>query len=475
MAQPKEFIGRVVILDDEEGMGRALTKLLALERLDAVAFREGAAALAHLESSGADVLLTDMRMPGMTGREVLAEVRSRGIDVDVIVMTAFGSIEQAIDCVKAGAWDYITKPLNHGDLIAALKRLIAERRRRDAESIVARRTTASASNGEDILGSSPRMDAVRTLIARVAPSDSPVLVLGESGTGKELVARRLHALSARSGGRFVAVNCAAIPEALMESELFGHEVGAFTGASQARVGLIEAADGGTFFLDEIGELAPGLQSKLLRVLQEREVVRLGSTRPIRVDSRIVAATNRDLGEEVAAGRFRSDLYYRLNVISIALPPLRERREDIPALANAFLAKQSARLRKPGLILAEDAIVLLQAMEFPGNVRELQNILERLAVLSDEGALSARHVRDVLKDAEFDKLMGAAQRARADAAVASGPYQEARDAFERDYLRALLRKHGGSVSEAAREAGISRRSFYEKLEKLGITPADEKLR
>ncbi len=477
MTSQKPYGGNIVILDDEEGMRRALGKLLTVEGFHVTTFASPQETLEYLETHAADILLTDMRMPSMTGREILARVRELKLPVEVIVMTAFGSIEQAIDCVRAGAYDYVTKPLNHSELTVTLRRAIEKKRLEDMNRAL---STAYNPVGTRplLLGVSPAIEAVRNIIARVAPTDSPVLLVGESGTGKELAAKSIHQASRRARGRFVAINCASIPETLIESELFGFERGAFTGAHETKLGLVEVADGGTLFLDEIGELPLPMQAKLLRVLQEYEITRVGGVVTIPVNIRVVAATNRRLEERIAAGQFREDLFYRLDVIKVTMPPLRERREDIPLLAEAFLQEIAERQGRT-LRFADSTVAHIARREFPGNVRELHNLVERLVVLSSGPTIAP----DVLETA--DGLFGHRPPGQEPPAVTDAPmslvaesaralagsqedYRAARDQFEREFLRALLRRHGGSVSAAARASGISRRSFYEKMEKLGIS-------
>lgn len=477
MNTQKPYGGNIVIIDDEEGMRRALGKLLTVEGFHVTTFATPEETLDHLSKNAADILLTDMRMPSMSGAEILARVKGMKLPVEVIVMTAFGSIEQAIECVRAGAYDYVTKPLNHNELTVTLRRAIEKKRLEDMNRAL---STAYNPVGTRplLLGVSPAIESVRNIIARVAPTDSPVLIVGESGTGKELAAKSIHQASRRAKGRFVAINCASIPETLIESELFGFERGAFTGAHETKLGLIEVADGGTLFLDEIGELPLSMQAKLLRVLQEYEITRVGGVVTIPVNIRVVAATNRRLEDRIAAGQFREDLYYRLDVIKVTMPPLRDRREDIPLLAEAFLQEIAERQGR-SLRFADRTVAHIALRDFPGNVRELHNLIERLVVLSS-GAMIAP---DALEAA--DGLFGhrpfgvesapgtgaplslVAESARALADTESD-YREARDQFEREYLRALLRRHGGSVSAAAKASGISRRSFYEKIEKLGIS-------
>jgi two-component system response regulator HydG len=473
VAAHQPYRGHLVVLDDETGMTRGLGKLLTVEGFHVTTFNNPAEALAYLGEHAADVLLSDMRMPGMMGREVLAEVLRRQLGIEVVLMTGYGTIDEAVECVRMGAYDYVAKPVNPPDLIVTLTRAVEKKRLREVNArLSVAYTPGPAGSADELLGISTSIAAVRDLIARVAPTDSAVLVVGESGTGKELAARALHRLSRRARGRYVAINCASIPETLMESELFGHERGAFTGASEAKAGLIEVADGGTLFLDEIGEMPVALQAKLLRALQEHEITRVGGRGAMKVDIRVVAATNRELPDMIRQGRFREDLYYRLNVITVRMPPLRERREDIPILAEAALRDVARRDRRPELRFGEGAIALLARMDFPGNVRQLRNTVERLAVLADQDVITGAAVSAVTAGggALAPPVPATASLSQAaEAMLAVEPdFRAARDQFEREYLRALLRKHGGSVTNAAKSAGMSRRNLYEKVEKLGIS-------
>lgn len=459
---------RVVVLDDEANMGKVLAKLLRLEEYEVSAFERPADAIADIEHHGADVLLTDLRMPGMTGEEVLEKTRDIHPGCEVIVMTAYGTVESAMRCVRNGAYDYVTKPFDTKTLLSTVRSAARKGRRAAAAA-------PAAETGHEILGESAQIEAVRELIRKIAPSDSAVLVYGESGTGKELAARAIHRLSPRANQRFMAVNCASIPESLIESELFGHEKGAFTGAHEMKIGLIEAAHEGTLFLDEIGELPLSLQAKLLRTLQEREITRIGSTADISVDIRVIAATNLRLEQAVQAGQFRQDLYYRLNVLKVKMPPLRERVDDIRFLTGHFLKLFRKRAGRADLEFDDDLIERLMEMTWPGNVRELRNIVERIVVLSDENPVTVAIFQElgIFDSQTRNHAVDPAAQAAVEADGKVRDYREARDAFELNYLRSVLKACDGNVSEAAKKAGISRRSFYEKIEKLGIDQGDFK--
>ena len=478
--QKSQRRGSLLVLDDEENMCRILQKLLGLEGYHVTTFTRAPEALEYLQDNAVDLLLSDIRMPEMDGHEVLRRVKDMGLGCEVIIMTAHGTIQSAIDSMKEGAFDYITKPFKTDEMLATIDRALETKRLKEMNSALSEayneksHTPAPVGKNErKLIGDSPAMDKVRELIARVAPSNSPVLITGESGTGKELAARAVHEQSHRAGGRFVAINCASIPESLIESELFGHERGAFTGAHQTKIGLIELSDGGTLFLDEIGELPLSLQAKLLRVLQEHEITRVGGVANIAVDIRLVSATNRDLQKEIHEKRFREDLYYRLNVISVNMPSLRERREDVSLLAEHFLAQKAQKHDRPPMRYSEPVLREFEAHDWRGNVRELENLVERLVVLSDSDVITSDVLPDDFGDGTRRRSSSSQENVTklsrsAQAIVEEVPdFKEAREAFEREYLEALLRANNASVTTAAKKAGMSRRSLYDKIEKLGI--------
>jgi two-component system NtrC family response regulator len=413
-------------------------------------------ALEAIDDAAPDLVVCDWRMPGRSGGDLLDDVRSRGLDCGFVVMTAYGSIEHAVEAVRRGADDYLSKPFERDALLLAVDRALRTRRL-EAENRRLREVPRDERRFGDLIGGAPAMQAMYRRVEKVAATDATVLVVGESGTGKELVARTLHRLGRRAGGPFVAVNCAAIPETLIESELFGHERGAFTGAHRRREGRFEEAGGGTLFLDEIASMPLPLQATLLRVLQERRVTRLGGSGEVDVDVRVVAASNLDLPSLVREGGFREDLYYRLNVVPLELPPLRERREDVALLAEHFLADACAR---HGLeVRGFDAATLRALMEYswPGNVRELANVVERLVLLAEDGATRADDLPAEVRGG--DTAEGCPFRLPADGLVW--------DSMEQGLLAQALRASNGNRAAAARLLGLGYKAFLYRLEKHGM--------
>jgi len=374
----------LLIADDDPGLRESLERTLTREGYRVILASDGNAALERLQAGGVDLVLTDLKMPGLSGIELLRAVKAIAADVDVILLTAFGTVEEAVKAMKEGAYDFLTKPFQRAQLLRLIRQALERRDLIQQNRALQQRLDDLLQQGA-VIGSSPAFRRMMTLLEQVAGSSATVLVQGESGTGKELVARTIHARSARSRGPFVAVNCAALPETLLESELFGYEKGAFTGAAGRKEGRFELADGGTLFLDEVSDLSAVTQPKILRVLQEGEFERLGGTKTLRVDVRIVAATNQGLAQMVREKRFREDLYYRLNVITMTVPPLRERSEDIRVLAQHFLRVYAAKNNRRLEGFTDDAIRRLEAYAWPGNVRELENVIERGVVLT-QGAL-----------------------------------------------------------------------------------------
>jgi two-component system response regulator AtoC len=435
---------KVLIADDEKNIRDSIARFIAAEGIESATASDGAEARALLESEHFDGMILDLRMPKEDGLSLLAWMRESGPPVPALVISAYGDVHDAVEAMKRGARDYLVKPFDPEELLLRLRRLLAE------SALTGRFEAGTRSvDTEGIwLGDSPRMREVRALAERVAPTPSTVLITGESGTGKEIVARLIHALSTTPQGPFVAINIGGIPETLLESELFGYEKGAFTGAAERKRGMIELASSGTLFLDEIGDMPPPLQVKLLRVLQERKVQRLGGTQPLPINARFIAATNRDLETLLKEGRFREDLYYRLNVIRIEVPPLRERREDIPRLAGAFARKLSHERGRKVRAIEPDALARLQAYGFPGNVRELENRIERAFIMSEGETLSARDLGE-----PFTTAVRAPRTGRL-------------HDQERLLVEKTLQKHGGNRTRAAEELGISRRTLQNKIKELG---------
>jgi DNA-binding NtrC family response regulator len=462
--------GRVVIVDDEPDMVENCTRILRRAGYRCSAATDPREALALVESERPDVLLTDLKMPGMDGMELLRRAHEHDPALPVIVITAFATIESAVVAVKQGAFDYLPKDFSVDQLTVAVGRALRQRELQ-VENRNLREQLKETLGLENLVGRSPAMVAVFELVKKAARSEANILVVGESGTGKELVARAIHANSPRAARPFVAVDCASLPENLLESELFGHEKGAFTGAVKTKPGLMETAGGGTLFLDEIGELPLALQVKLLRALQERQIRRVGGTSVVDVDVRLVSATNRDLREATAKGQFREELYYRVNVIEIRLPPLRDRLGDFKLLAHVFL-KKYGQGRFSGF--EDDALSALEAYSWPGNVRELQNIIERACALAEGDKITGHDLPDhVLTTGRLTAAASAGGGAAGDplSPRLDLPLKEAKERWmevlEGSYLRDLLGRHDGNISAAAKAAGIDRKTFHRLIGKYRL--------
>jgi DNA-binding NtrC family response regulator len=450
-------VGEVLIIDDEERMGQIIAMALAREGHGCHTFTSAEAALSYLDGHPADVVVSDLKMPGMDGLEVLRRVAASPDAPPVVLVTAHGTVSTAVAAMRDGAFDYITKPFDNDDLRAVVGRALEMGRlRRENRNL--RREVGRRYGPDAVVAESPPMRELLGMLERVAPSKATVLVQGESGTGKELVARMLHYWSNRVGGPFVAVNCKAFAEGVLESELFGHVRGAFTGAAGDRTGCFERAAGGTLFLDEIGEITPDFQAKLLRVLQESEVQRVGAEAPVAVDVRVVTATNRDLRAEVAAGRFREDLFFRLNVIPVQLAPLRDRREDILPLAEHFLGLY-CREENRELRFSPECAAALESHPWRGNVRELENAIERAVVLARGPEIDAA-----------DFLLDSTPAATARPQGIAGGSLSLRDHLDRataERIREALSDAGGNRGEAANALGIERTTLYRMMKRLGI--------
>ena len=456
---------RILVVEDEHAIRLALKGLLRREGFEVELAEDGEVAEKKLAAEAFDLVITDLALGrGANGMDVLRAAKRERPETGVVMITAHGSEKIAVEAMKSGADDYVPKPFDNDELRVVVARVL-DRHRLERENRLLREQLQRDYGFDQLIGSGAAMRRVFETIQKVAETDLSVLIRGESGTGKELVAQALHATSSRRARPFVAVNCAAINRELVESELFGHEKGAFTGADRRRIGRFEAAEGGTIFLDEIGDMAPETQAKVLRVLEERKLERVGSTETIDVDVRVVSATHRDLEEEVEAGRFREDLYYRLRVVETWLPPLRERIEDLPALAERFLGQVADRLDREKKTLGEAALARLSRHDWPGNVRELRNVLERAAVLA-----SGREIGE--EDLQLETSGSSPEPA---APGLDMPFSEAKrqtvESFERRYLSEALRENEGNVSRTANAIGMVRQSLQQKIRELGLK-ADE---
>ena len=448
----------ILVVDDEPGL-RESFRLILDDDYEVVDVPDGPPALDVLRSAQVDLVLLDIRLPGMDGIEVLERIKALDESVEVILVTAVKTVRTAVAAMKLGAFDYLTKPFEEDELLSLVRRAL-ERRSLEREVVYLRSELERRHDFDEIVGQHPEVQKLFRLVSHVARTSTTVLITGESGTGKELIARAIHRQSPRRDKPFVAVNPAAIADTLIESELFGHEKGAFTGAFQRKLGRFELAQGGTLFLDEIATLRPELQAKLLRVLQEREIERVGSGRAIKIDVRIIAATNVDLTEAVARGGFRGDLYYRLNVVHLAVPPLRARREDIPLLVRHFIRRFNHEFGKRIDGPTPEALAALCAYGWPGNVRELQNVVERSAVLVEGASIG-------VDDLPMELSVGAPGDTFSEAV----PLNEATDRFERQMVLRMLDRVDGNVSEAARALGIHRNSLKAKLARWKIRARD----
>jgi two-component system response regulator AtoC len=449
---------KVLIVDDEKNIRESIQRLFELEGIESAAATDGREGAARLAESVFDAVVLDLKMPGMDGQALLEWIRAEGLRVPVIMISALGDINDAVKALKSGASDYLIKPFDPSELILKVRTVVGYRKKDDLIEAGSR----TAHGGLRLLGESPAARSLLLMIEKVAPGNTTVLITGESGTGKEVVAREIHARSPSAAEPFVAVNIGGIHESLVESELFGHERGAFTGADSMKPGLFELAETGTLFLDEIAEMPLPLQVKLLRVLQERKTRRLGGTRDIPIGARIISATNKDVEARVRDGRFREDLYYRLNVVRIAVPPLRDRREDIPLLAGHFLGKIRTRTGKPLKRISPEAMDALIRYPFPGNIRELENILERAVIASEDDKITASDLG--LAPPRREGVVpnrGAARRSYAD--VPPKPMV----VLEREALVSALEKWNGNRTKAAVELGISRRTILNKIKQYGL--------
>jgi len=476
-------MARLLIIEDEPGVARALERFAEGEGLGCTVAPTGEAGLEAMEAEGPDLVLCEVRLPGLDGLEVLRTVKERAPDLPVIVMTAHGTVDTAVQAIKQGAYEYLLKPLDLDKLRVVVSRAL-EKRRLSREVAALRRELAATPGQASMVGAGPAMQEVFKRVGAVAASDVSVLLTGESGTGKEMVARAVHAASDRGDGPFVPVNCGAVPETLLESELYGHEKGAFTGAEAQKHGRIETAAGGTLFLDEIGDLPPAAQVKLLRFLEDRIVERVGGTEPIHVDVRLVAATHVDLNERLREGTFREDLYYRLNVVNIALPPLRDRLEDVPLLVAHFLEAAGAG----ATALSEEALGVLRNHSWPGNVRELRNAVDHAVVLARGRLIGPEHLPPEVLHGGPDRSPAEAigrlvsaelERIRAEGAPPAGDdsvYERLLDLVEEPLIKRALALTGNNQVKASEMLGIHRTTLRKKMERyslLKVKPRNDK--
>lgn len=447
---------RILVIDDEESMCNFMEIMLAKEGYTVDTAISGRDGLSLLHDKDYDLVITDLNMPEMTGIDVLKEVRAFKDDQDLIVMTAFASVDSAIEAMKQGAVDYVTKPFKVDVIKMTIDKALS-RKRLIAENHALKRRLDEDNSFENFIGVSESVVQLKKLARRIAESDSTVLLRGESGTGKDLIARAIHQHSNRAKGPFITINCAALPETLLESELFGHKKGSFTGAYRDKDGLFKVADGGTFFLDEVGNTSVAIQVKLLRVLEDKKVIPVGDTKPMEVDVRLIAATNADLEEDVKVGRFRADLFYRLNVIPVTIPPLRERTEDIELLAQYFITKYCTKMGASAKTLSDDARQLLRTYPWPGNVRELENTIERAVLLSRSNSLELSDFPDKLRE----------PAAHAAIVQPDQPMNPTLESIEKAYIHFVMSQTDGRKSEAARILGIDTSTLYRKIQRYNL--------
>ena len=452
----------ILVVDDEHAVRDSLKLILEYEKFTVLFAEDGSKCLRTLEQNsatgGIDVVLLDIKMPGMDGMEVLQEIRRRYAELPVIMISGHGTLETAVEAARKGAFDFLQKPLDRDRVLITIRNALEHKKLSSEVQEIRQRIEGK----ELILGESQKIQDILALIDRVAPTDSRVLITGENGTGKELVAKAIHRRSKRRDRPLVEVNCAAIPTELIESELFGHEKGSFTGATAQRIGKFEQADGGTIFLDEIGDMSLAAQAKVLRVLEEGKIERVGGSKTIAVDVRVIAATNKNLPDEIAKGRFREDLYHRLNVIPVLVPPLRERREDIPLLVKAFVEDLCTRYGMPLKTISDHAVQLLTASEWSGNVRELRNMVERLVIMSPAGTIDG-----ALLELNRSERKGGLD----DITTSSKTFQEFKDRAERAYIKHMLELNNWNISKTAEAIDIQRSHLYSKMKKYGLERED----
>ncbi|MFH1755474.1 MAG: sigma-54 dependent transcriptional regulator [Candidatus Latescibacterota bacterium] len=454
---------RILIVDDEKSMCQFLSIMLRKEGYHVLTVSNGKKAIEEIRKARFDVVLTDIKMSGMDGIEVLTQIKNVDSSIPVIIMTAYASQKTAIEALNRGAFHYLIKHAKNDEIKMVIRNALDMRRVR-AENMMLKKQLRKSSDFKTIVGKSEEMDKVFNLVDKVAECDSTIMIFGESGTGKELIARAIHQRSNRAGGPFVSINCGALPESLLESELFGHVKGSFTGAIKDKEGLFKVAQGGTFFLDEVGETSPTIQVKLLRVLQEREIIPVGGTNPIRVEVRLIAATNADLEKAVKQENFRADLFYRLNVIPVVLPPLRKRRDDIPLLVNHFLAKYNENIdAKHQKAIIKSAMDVLVNYNWPGNVRELENVIERAVILADGNEIRVEELPDKIRQKEPDSQQLIMEKV-----------QVTLEELEREYLIKVLDDTSWQKKKASAILGINASTLYRKIQRYGLEREGVKL-
>ncbi len=460
---------KILILEDEPNMRKTLSSILKEEGYFSLNTGRAKEGLEILSKENISLVVSDIKMPEMDGIQFLREMRAKGYNTPVILITAYGSFDSAVEALRLGAYDYITKPFDPDAILHTIRRAL-EHRRLAEENIYLREELERRAGFEELVGDTKCMHEVYSLIERVAESKVPILLRGESGTGKELVACAVYKRSGRKNKKFVIVNCGALPETLLQSEIFGHEKGAFTGADKRKLGIFEAGDEGTIFLDEIGDLSLSIQMKLLRFLQSGEFIRVGGITPINVDVRIISATNKNLEKLIEDNKFRSDLYYRINTVSINIPPLRDRKDDIPLLMDHFLKKYSKEDNIPLKKVSDDTYQALCRYSWPGNVRELENLVRAVLVLSDERVIKTKDLPATMRQAGLPAyITKGTSKNISPSSVSNGEYsfKEIREKAERDYLIDILKKAEGNISRASKVAGLSRRHFYDKIKQYGI--------
>jgi two-component system nitrogen regulation response regulator NtrX len=444
----------ILVVDDEKSVRDSLRMILTYARYEVEMAEDGTKALSSLDSRPIDMVLLDIKMPGMDGIEVLEMMLKKNPELPIVIISGHGTIETAVEATKKGAFDFLSKPLDRDRLLVTVRNALEQRKL----AVEYKQMREKVEGKEKILGESPKIKEILEIIQRVGPTESRVLITGENGTGKELVAKALHKSSKRSGRQFIEVNCAAIPTELIESELFGHEKGAFTGATTQRVGKFEQADGGTIFLDEVGDMSLAAQAKVLRVLEEGKIERVGGSKIISVDVRVIAATNKTLPEEIGRGAFREDLYHRLNVLPIHVPPLRERREDVPLLAGYFAEEVCFRNGMPRKQLTQPLLQRLKTMDWSGNVRELRNVVERLVIMSPGQTIDLQAIElfSAGKKTEFDDILSV-----------STTFQDFKDRAEAAYIKRQLELHNWHITKTAEALNIQRSHLYNKMKRYGL--------